>query len=80
MIALAIIKKEKNIEDYGYAALREAENVLQKMLDEKTKMPQFEPITVKQSPKQPFKEMTIAEFEKQELAKFRQTKVKRDDA
>lgn len=69
MIALAIIKKEKDITEYGFSALREAQEVLQKMLDRKTKSPQFKPLKVKESPKQQFKEMTIAEFEKQELAK-----------
>lgn len=69
MIALAIIKKEKDITEYGHSALRESEQVLQKMLDDKTKTPQFKPLMVKESAKQPFKEMTIAEFEKQELAK-----------
>ena len=69
MIALAIITKEKDITEYGHSALRESGQVLQKMLDRKTKSPQFKPLKVKESAKQQFKEMTIAEFEKQELAK-----------
>jgi|TARA_R110000823_G_scaffold273923_1_gene392892 hypothetical protein len=82
MIALAIITKEKDITEYGHSALRESGQVLQKMLDDKTKTPHFKPLRAKESVKQQFKEMTIAEFEKQELAKstVRLTKREVEDA
>jgi len=69
MIALAVIGKEKDVTEYGHSALKEAKDVLRNMLDERTKTSQFKPMRVKESVEQPFKEMTIEEFERQELAK-----------
>ena len=37
MIAVAILGKEKEVSEYGYSALKEAKDVLQKMLDKKNK-------------------------------------------
>jgi len=74
MIALAIISKEKDISDYGHSALHETKQVLQEMLDKKnmTNPPAvFKPLENPAIKQKAFKEMTIAEFEKQELAKLR---------
>ena len=37
MIAVSILGKEKEVSEYGYSALKEAKDVLQKMLDKKNK-------------------------------------------
>jgi hypothetical protein len=71
MIAVAILGKEKEVSEYGYSALKEAKDVLQKMLDEKNKKSKFKPFKQPVIEKENFKEMTIAEFEKQEIAKLK---------
>ena len=74
MIAVAILGKEKIVSDYGYAALHEAKKVLQEMLDEKDaqrKKSEFNPMKIPVKKEKFFEEITIAEFERQELAKLR---------
>jgi len=75
MIALAILGKEKEVSEYGYSALKEAKDVLQKMLDEKNKEPKFKPYEqpVKTTPA--FTEASLAEFEKREIEKMRGKKL-----
>ena len=75
MIAVAILGKEKEVSEYGYSALKEAKDVLQKMLDEKNNEPKFkayeQPVQITQA----FTEASLAEFEKRELEKMRGKKL-----
>jgi hypothetical protein len=71
MIAVAILGKEKEVSEYGYSALKEAKDVLQKILDEKNKEPKFKPYEQTQA----FTEASLAEFEKLEIEKMRGKKL-----
>jgi len=77
MIAVAILGKEKEVSEYGYSALKEAKDVLQKMLDKKNKKkePEFkayeQPVQITQA----FTEASLAELEKRELEKLRGKKL-----
>jgi len=75
MIALAILGKEKEVSEYGYSALKEAKDVLQKMLDEKNNEPKFKPYKQPVQITQAFTEASLAEFEKRELEKMRGKKL-----
>ena len=75
MIALAILGKEKEVSEYGYSALKEAKDVLQKILDEKNKEPKFKPYEQPVQITQAFTEASLAEFEKRELEKMRGKKL-----
>lgn len=77
MIALAIVSKEKEVSEYGYSALKEAKDVLQKMLDKKNKKkePEFKAYEQPVQTTQAFTEASLAEFEKRELEKLRGKKL-----
>ena len=75
MIALAILGKEKEVSEYGYSALKEAKDVLQKILDKKKKKPEFKPYEQPVQITQAFTEASLAEFEKRELEKMRGKKL-----
>ena len=75
MIAVAILGKEKEVSEYGYSALKEAKDVLQKILDEKNKEPKFKPYKQPVQITQAFTEASLAEFEKRELEKMRGKKL-----
>jgi len=77
MIAVAILGKEKEVSEYGYSALKEAKDVLQKMLDKKNKKkePEFKPYDRPVQTTQAFTEASLAEFEKRELEKMRGKKL-----
>lgn len=75
MIAVAILGKEKEVSEYGYSALKEAKDVLQKILDEKNKEPEFKPYKQPVQITQAFTEASLAEFEKRELEKMRGKKL-----
>tara|TARA_B100001094_G_C17753988_1_gene587161 strand:+ start:9 stop:275 length:267 start_codon:yes stop_codon:yes gene_type:complete len=77
MIAVAILGKEKEVSEYGYSALKEAKDVLQKMLDKKNKKkePEFKPYERPVQTTQAFTEASLAEFEKRELEKMRGKKL-----
>ena len=75
MIAVSILGKEKEVSEYGYSALKEAKDVLQKMLDEKNKESKFKPYEQPVQITQAFTETSLAEFEKRELEKMRGKKL-----
>jgi hypothetical protein len=77
MIAVTILGKEKEVSEYGYSALKEAKDVLQKMLDEKNKKkePKFKPYEQPAQITQAFTEASLAEFEKREIEKMRGKKL-----
>jgi len=77
MIALAIVGKEKEVSEYGYSALKEAKDVLQKMLDKKNKKkePELKDYEQPVQTTQAFTEASLAEFERRELEKLRGKKL-----
>jgi hypothetical protein len=75
MIAVAILGKEKEVSEYGYSALREAKDVLQKMLDKKNKEPKFKAFKPPAQTTPAFTEVSLADFEKRELEKMRGKKL-----
>jgi hypothetical protein len=75
MIAVAVLGKEKEVSEYGYSALKEAKDVLQKMLDEKNKKPKFKALEPPAQIVPAFTEVSLADFEKRELEKMRGKKL-----
>ena len=75
MVCLQLLKGEKEIKDYGFAVLNESVQVVEKILKKrKGKKINRTPIKICKPTASTFRKMTIAEFEKGELAKLRASK------